>query len=288
MQTTTNRRSILRVAAVAATLSILLFFAGCRSATSSHLPQVVAHRGGSLLAPENTLAAFAAGIASGADVLELDLHQSSDGELIVIHDAKLERTTGKNGSVSLYPKEALIGFAATKSYQGDPVTGDTTIPSFASVLELVAEYPDLQLQVEIKVDANKNRYPEIEDKSVAALQAAGLMDRAVIISFDQPTLQTIQTLAPELPTGLLVGSSYLKARRAMSAKAITKGIVQTGVQYVGIDYRVLTTKLYRALRKTDLIVGVWTVNNENELRKHIALGVDFITTDDPALLSSLL
>ncbi|HZJ88703.1 MAG TPA: glycerophosphodiester phosphodiesterase [Sphaerochaeta sp.] len=276
------------MAATAATLSLLLISSGCRSAASTHSPQVVAHRGGSLLAPENTLAAFRAGIASGADVLELDLHQSSDGELIVIHDAKLERTTGRSGSVSLYPKEALIGFEATTSYQGDPGAGDTTIPSFASVLELVAEYPDLELQVEIKVDANKNRYPEIEDKSVAALRDASLMDRAVIISFDQPTLQSIQTLAPELPTGLLVGSSYLKMRRTMGAKAIVKEIVQTGVQYVGIDYRALTTNLYRALRKTDLIVGVWTVNSEEELRKYIALGVDFITTDDPALLASLL
>lgn len=246
--------------------------------------QVVAHRGGSLLAPENTLLAFEAGIKAKADQLELDIHLSKDDVMIIMHDPTLKRTTNQSGTIGDYTVDELKQFNAASSHEGHPFT---EIPTLKEVLDLVKD-TDLELQIEIKVDNDGNRYEGIEEQLVAMLNEYDLIDRSIIISFDFPSLTRIHELEPKLRRGALVSKDYMSKIGSKGPDAVAQGIKDLGVEFIGINHVYLSANLYAALRVQGLGVGAWTVNDESTMKKIAALGVDFITTDRPDLLVTTL
>lgn len=246
--------------------------------------QVVAHRGGSLLAPENTLLAFEAGIKAKADQLELDIHLSKDDVMIIMHDPTLKRTTNQSGTIGDYTVDELKQFNAASSHEGHPFT---EIPTLKEVLDLVKD-TDLELQIEIKVDNDGNRYEGIEEQLVAMLNEYDLIDRSIIISFDFPSLTRIHELEPKLRRGALVSKDYMSKIGSKGPDAVAQGIKDLGVEFIGINHVYLSENLYAALRVQGLGVGAWTVNDESTMKKIAALGVDFITTDRPDLLVTTL
>ncbi len=248
------------------------------------LIQVVAHRGGSLLAPENTLLAFEAGIKAKADQLELDIHLSKDDVMIIMHDPTLKRTTNQSGTIGDYTVDELKQFNAASSHEGHPFT---EIPTLKEVLDLVKD-TDLELQIEIKVDNDGNRYEGIEEQLVAMLNEYDLIDRSIIISFDFPSLTRIHELEPKLRRGALVSKDYMSKIGSKGPDAVAQGIKDLGVEFIGINHVYLSANLYAALRVQGLGVGAWTVNDESTMKKIAALGVDFITTDRPDLLVTTL
>lgn len=250
----------------------------------------VAHRGGAGLAPENTLAAFSAGIAQKADAIELDIHLSKDGRIMVIHDSLLLRTTGQEGAVKDYTYEELQQFNAAANYNGEKSYGFQSIPALEDVLDLAAtaELPELNFQIEIKLQADGTRYQEIEKKLVHILQERGLVSRTVIISFDAQTLHTIKNLEPELSCGFLISKAFMEAIGAGGPEGVAKEILSQGFEMVGIKYLYLTDTLYTVLRSYDLDMGVWVVNEPDMMRHFIHMGVDFITTDRPDILAQVL
>ena len=141
-----------------------------------HRVTKVAHRGGAGLAPENTLAAFRAGLEQGADALELDVHLSRDGELVVIHDPILARTTNAAGEVGDMTFAELRQLDAAARYFGPPV-GRQLIPTLQEVVDLAKGRASLQ--IEIKVRSDGSRYPGIESKVVETLRQSGMVDDAV-------------------------------------------------------------------------------------------------------------
>ncbi len=240
-------------------------------------PWIAAHRGGALLWPENSLTAFQGALGLGVDLLELDVHQTKDGEVVVLHDPTLERTTTGRGAVS----EQTWGALASLGLKG--ATADR-LPRLRDVLELARD-TRVGLLVEIKTGVNRVRYPGIEERVLARLQAAKLIERATIMAFEWETLERLRALSPTVRlTGLLrerevapVGGVRGAAERLAALK----------VNDLGIERTLLSSEAVAAARAAGLTIGVWTVNAPDELRRALAAGVDYITTDRPDLALEL-
>lgn len=245
-------------------------------------PLRVAHRGGAGLAPENTLAAFRQGLAFKPDAVELDLHMSRDGALVVAHDPDLKRATGKAVDIHELTLEQLRELNAAATYQ-DKTIEPQRIPTLQEVLELVRG--QASVQIEIKVRANKTRYAGIEAKVVEAVRHYDMIDDVVVISFDFPTLQDIKALESRLRTCALFSTSYLSrfgVRR--DDTKVAEDFASQGFRCVGAKHSTMTEGLFQAFRARDVDVGVWTVNDEADMRKFADMGVNFITSDRPDLL----
>lgn len=245
-------------------------------------PLRVAHRGGAGLAPENTLAAFRQGLAFQADAVELDLHLSQDGALIVAHDPNLKRATGTAGNIHEYTLAQLQQLNAAATYK-DSTIEPQRIPTLQDVLELVRG--QASVQIEIKVRADDARYAGIEAKVVDAVQHYDMIDDVMVISFDFPTLHDITALEPRLRTCALFSTSYLSRFGVRRDDAeVAEDIASRGFCCVGVKHTAMTEGLFQAFRARGIQVGVWTVNDEADIRKFAAMGVTFITSDRPDLL----
>jgi len=242
---------------------------------------ITAHRGGSSLAPENTLASFKSGIEHAADALEMDIHLTSDGSLVVVHDPSLARTTGKSVVVEEATLADIKKLDAAAKYFGKAF-GPQQIPTLEEVLEL--NDGRLWLQIEIKLRSDGTRYPGIEQQLLQTLESYGMLNRVIIISFDFPTLKTIKELNSAVLTGALAGKAYLSSVGANGPAEVVRQILASGADYVGISHSYLSDALYTGFRDAGLGVGVWTVNTLEDMQKYINLGVNFITTDRPDLL----
>jgi len=242
---------------------------------------VVAHRGGAALELENTIEAFRNAIMHRVDAIELDVHLSNDGILIVHHDPVVVDTDGK--------KIAIRELDA--AYVSSLIIGDNQhIPTLREVLTLIKEtcnYP-LTLFVEIKVDENKQRYPLIEEKVLALLDEFSMIKNSLVLSFDFPTLTTIKSLDSEIHTSALISKTYLKKVGVNDVGEIIEDLLTLKVSSVGIKDAYISSTLIEALHGEDILVGVWTVNTERQMKKFINLNVNFITTDDPVLLMRVL
>jgi glycerophosphoryl diester phosphodiesterase len=245
----------------------------------------VAHRGGAGLAPENTLASFTVGIGEKADALELDVHLSRDGELVVIHDPVLARTTNAAGEVGDRTFAELRTLDASARWFGPPV-GRQLIPTLQEVVDLAKGRASLQ--VEIKVKADGSRYPGIESKVVETLRKNAMVDETIILSFDFPTLVTIRGMEPRLRTCALISRAYLVSVSKRGPAAVAGEIAALGAAFAGVDKSWLTEPLYKELRSRGLGVGVWTVDDPADMKRFAAMGVDFITSNRPDLLREAL
>ncbi len=151
------------------------------------------------------------------------------------------------------------------------------------VLELVRG--QAKVQIEIKVRADDARYAGIEAKVVNAVRQYDMIDDVVVISFDFPTLYEIGTLEPRLPTCALFSNTYLSRFGVWRSDAeVAEDIASRGFQCVGAKHTTMTEGLFNAFVARGIQVGVWTVNDEADIRKFVAMGVHFITSDRPDLL----
>ncbi len=220
---------------------------------------VIGHRGAAGLQAENSCASFRAAARLGVDAIECDVHLTRDGVPVVLHDERLDRTTTGRGAVAdmtlAQVREALAG-------DGRPV------PTLAEVLVLSA---GVRLIIEIKVVAAARA-------SVWAARAAGRLDQVEFISFYPPALTEVKAVAPEVPTGLLVGS--VAPDTLQTALGIGAGLLD--VHFAG-----LTPELVRQAHATGLRLWTWTVNEPHDLQAQLAIGPDGITTDHPERLLQL-
>lgn len=236
-------------------------------------PLVIAHRGGKKVVPENTLAAFAESIKQGADGIELDIHKAKSGELVVIHDADISRTTDGAGSVPdmTYTEltKASAGARFNKSFAGE------RIPLLADVLKLV----DGKLILNIEVKNWPKQYPKIDDDLIAMLANYKYPDKIVISSFDHELLKSIHEKAPQYKIAVLDSAILLEP--ANYAKSM-------GATYWHPDFHTLRPDVVRRAKQAGLTVNVWTVNSPAEWQQAMDMGVDGIVTDDPAGLRAFL
>src|SRR5215467_10914696 len=164
-------------------------------------PLVAAHRGGAALWPENSLLAFRSALALGADLVETDVHLTADGEVVVLHDPTLDRTTSARGAVRDLTRDE-IARARLKAADGT-VTAET-VPSLAALLDLI-QPSRASLLLEIKTGAGQRRYPEIEEKALALVRERGLLSRVRVMAFEADTIRRVRQLEPAIRTVLLVG-----------------------------------------------------------------------------------
>ena len=142
-------------------------------------PYVMAHRGNSAACPENTMAAFRRALADGADIIETDLHLTADGSFVCIHDGMVDRTTDGHGPVAAL---TLAQVKALSASYGRPEFAAERVPALAELCALLAnEAPGVALALELKTD--RFLEPEVCRRLAAELEAAGLRDRTVVLSF---------------------------------------------------------------------------------------------------------
>jgi glycerophosphoryl diester phosphodiesterase len=267
-----------RVAAIGVLLVTAAHAAGGPPPSAARgAPRIAAHRGGALLWPENSLTAFRGALALGVDLVELDVHLTRDGEAVVLHDPTLDRTTTGRGAVRDHAWADLAGV----SLVGTPGEG---VPRLQDVLALVRP-AGVGLLVEIKAGPDGRPYPGIEATVLASLDAAGLRARATVMAFEWETLARLRALAPTLRLTGLLGRQG--AERIGGVPAAAARLAALGADDLGIERTLLSPEAVAAARAAGLGIGVWTVNEPEELRAALASGVDYVTTDRPDLALQL-
>lgn len=235
-------------------------------------PLVVAHRGDRRRRPENTLAAFDAAAAAGADMVELDVTVSRDGHLVVIHDDTLERTTDGRGPVCTRTLAELRRLDAGNRF--DPRFAGERIPTLEEVLR--AASGRMAVNVEIKATTARGPVdPRIVDAVVALVRRLGAAGAVLVSSFDPALLARARRLAPEIARAVLVEPpadppAALDRCRRLDAAALHP------------ERSLVTADLVAASHADDRRVLPWTVDDPEEIRRLLGIGVDGVITDDPA------
>ena len=260
---------MIRLAAAVLLLAMSPAFAAAQSL-------LAAHRGGAALWPENSLLAFRNALALGVDFVETDVHLTSDGEVVVLHDPKLDRTTTGVGPVA---ERRLADLASVRLRAADGTTTDEPVPTLAQLLDLLAP-SRVKLLLEIKIDAARRRYAGIEEKVLALIRARGLSGRVLVMAFEPDTLRQVRTLDAEIPTVLLISKARME-RDGLAA--VVREAQDVRATHLGIDHRAIDAATVTAARAARLTLGAWTVNAEPDMRRIVDLGVEILITDRPDL-----
>ena len=231
----------------------------------SSRPLVFAHRGGSTLAPENTIQAFADGLSLGADGIELDVHLSGDGVVVVHHDATVDRTTSGRGAVALLTAGELARL---------------NVPSLADALE---QFCDTRVIVELKVNSK-----QLARAVVEAVRKADAVERVCLGSFGLRALNAARGLAPAIATS----ASREEVRWALYQSWVRR--FPSRARYAGFQVpefagttRVVSERFVELAHRAGLGVHVWTVDTEDDARRLLSWGVDGLITDRPDLIVPL-
>ena len=248
---------------------------------------VIAHRGGRGLAPENTLAAFARSAALGVDVLEMDLRQSSDGALIVLHDRRVDRTTNGQGaadSLSLAQLKQLdAGYHFSPDGQTFPWRGQgVAIPTLD---EVFTAFPNMRFLIEIKDDSDA-----LVSDFCRTIRRFELNDRVIAASFRSGPLESLRQTCPEVATSASssVGMSFvfLHWLRLDAAYHPTSQAFQCPPRFGKID--LIDRRFIARAHAHNIQVHVWTINDPDAMQRYLDLGVDGLITDYPDRLLSIL
>jgi glycerophosphoryl diester phosphodiesterase len=250
--------------------------------------QRVAHRGGAALAPENTLAAFRNARQWPVDAIELDVQLSRDGQVVVFHDQSVQRLTEGQGNLLDLDLADLQALNAAAHFPGGwPEI--QRIPLLRDVLAFVRP-TDLYVHIEIKHgerDGVPVRYPGIAEAVVREIEAAEMLTRVVVISFDWMLLPRIKALAPALATGALVAHSAWSPTGADALTALADGVRSLQCEWIGMQQSLLTPRMADLFHAQGLFLSVWTVNELADLRQLAQAGVDALTSDRPDLFAAL-
>ncbi|WP_284644788.1 glycerophosphodiester phosphodiesterase [Paenibacillus silviterrae] len=240
---------------------------------SQNKPLVIAHRGAKGEAPENTLGAFKLGLDQGCDAIELDVHLSKDGELIVIHDATMDRTTDKEGTVNEMTvaeiQRADAGRWFHEKYEGERV------PLLEEVFDLVPA--NIMINVEIKGSYGRRLEPAL----VKLMQKKNRVHNVVVSSFDFKSLQHLKLHEPEAKIGLLYDVNAM--RHSDLARLMSTPVYSLHPHMRRIDKAEVADAVNQGLK-----VFPYTINEEEHMLLAIEYGVSGIITDYPGKLKALL
>lgn len=242
-------------------------------------PLIIAHRGASALAPENTLAAFRRAIADGADGIELDVRLAKDGVLVVVHDATLKRTTGSRHrvgdltSAELADLDAGSWFDRRSPVRVDPAFSRERVPTLVQTLELVRDFPGL-IFVELKSDS-RSYIDSLAGEVGELIMASPLLLRTIVTSFDLELLRQIRSAVPQVKTGAIFAPSVMRFFRR--DKRLIDAVLESGADHLLLHQLLATRKLIENASETGLPVTVWTVDDPRWLRA----GIYAVITNDP-------
>lgn len=251
-------------------------------------PLVMAHQGGADLAPSNTMAAFRNAAQMGVDALELDVHTTKDGAVVVIHDATVDRTTNGTGRVhelalsDLQKLDAGYQFS-TDNGQTFPFRGQgVTIPTLQEVL---AAFPTLRINIEIK-----QADPPMEQAVADLIQQAGAQERVLVVASNSDVIERFRALMPEVATGASESEVrsffYAQTLRVSAFYRPTADALQVPENFGNIH--VLSPHFVQAAHARDVAVHAWTINDVESMRRLLDMGIDGIITDRPDLALEVL
>lgn len=280
-----------------------------------------AHQGGALEAPSNTLFALKTAKAKGADVLEIDVHATKDGEIVAIHDTTVDRTTNGSGRVDEHTLAELKRLDAAYwfvpgcgachgrdskeyPYRGY-ATGDRPLPEglaerngiedvapndfrIPTLREILETFPDTFLNIEIKRTAP--RTTPYEREVARLLEEYGRPDDVIVVAFNDAAVEKFKAHAPAVDTavgtGGAAGFTTSSRGRAPGVQIPEHVALQVPITYQGIQ--VVTADFVRDAHANDLAVHVWTINDRETMEWLLDIGVDGIMTDRPTLLEDVL
>lgn len=234
-------------------------------------PAVFAHRGASAYAPENTLAAFQLAITQNSDGIELDVALTADGQVVVIHDNSIDRTTTGRGQVKSMDLSTLRQFDAG-SWFGPTFAGER-IPTLNEVLELVGE----KAITNIEIKPNISRLDQTTKMVASIVAQHNLENKVIFSSFNPRALTQIHQHLPSVPIGILLWPGKLGA--------CMKLLFDWWVNYHSIHpyYSAVTPQMIQRAKAKGHRVIAYTVNQPEDIRDLFTMGIDGIFTDDPAL-----
>jgi len=237
-----------------------------------HATLIAAHRGGVFLWPENSARAFRETARLAVEQAECDVHMTADGEVVVMHDATLDRMADATGPVA----ERTAAQLAQLRVRGTAGEAPPTLADYLAILGPSAVAP----RIEIKGDGARRPYPGIVGRTLARLDAARQRERAWIIGFNAGTMAEAQA------AGGLAGVAWLVEVPTLTDIGLD-GVISVaranGFPEVGMHESVLDAALVARLRSAGIGIGTWGANHEPSIRRMLDLGVDIFATDDPPL-----
>lgn len=279
--------------------AVLLIFAWRAQPAANHPfftgpgVMVIAHQGGNLLRPDNTLPAFTHAVELGVDVLEMDIHSTADGHLVVIHDDTVDRTTNGAGRVNDLTLAQIQALDAAYNWSIDdgqsyPYRGqDVTIPTLEEVLQA---FPDMPMNIEIKQET-----PSIARPLCDLLRAHGKMEQVLVASFRKQAIEAFRAACPEFATSMVedeirvfFGLQAVLLGRLFSPPAQAFQVPEYYTLPVVGEVQVLTPRFVRQAQGQNIHVHAWTINEREDMERILATGVNGIITDRPDILLELL
>jgi glycerophosphoryl diester phosphodiesterase len=264
-----------------------------------------AHQGGALEAPSSTIFALEAGVRAGATALELDVHQSADGVLVVCHDPTLDQTTSSSGAIAersfaelaeldnaywFVPGEGAVHDRDPSMYPYRGIAPADARFGVAPLAAVLDAFPDVLLNLDIKQGAPKVR--PYEAALAEMLLAAGRIDDVIVTSFNDSITRAFHELAPEIGTSPGISVLTLAVQAIRNGESPASGLL-SGAVALQVPARVAGTWLVdeRLVEETHglgLALHVWTVDDPGEMAQLVELGVDGIMSDVPSLLAEVL
>lgn len=248
-------------------------------------PLIIAHRGASALAPENTLAAFRRAVADGAEGVEFDVRLSKDGTVVVFHDATLQRLSERKNLVSSLNIEELqtidIGswFARRKANRPDDDFSAERIPTLIETLDFLKDFRGL-IYIELKC-----RESEVERLSKAVceiISASPLLPQMIVKSFQLEVIPNIRRNCPKAKTAALFAPKIMTILR--KEKRLVNIASDIGADMISVHFSLATRKLMKKAEKRDLPVTIWTADNPRWIKRAFDLGLFAVITNNPAVL----
>lgn len=230
-------------------------------------PLVFAHRGASGYFPENTLPAFKEAVRMGADGIELDIHKTKDGQLVVIHDEKIDRTSNGKGEVREYTLEELRKFNYNATH---PECKEASIPTMREVFELIKP-TNLIINIELKTGIIF--YEGIEADILAMTKEFGMEDRVIYSSFNHYSIMKIKELDPTARTGFL----YMDGTLNMPEYGKEHGVEALHPALYNVQY----PNYVQRCHELGLKINTWTVNSKQYMHMACEMGLDGIITNYP-------
>lgn len=247
-------------------------------------PLIIAHRGASAVAPENTLAAFRRAIADGAEGIEFDVRLALDGVPVVHHDSSLRRT-GHSGVMiadrtSAELSRANVGLWFEESEYWSHAYSDECIPTLAATLDLLRDFSGL-IFVELKSEPGENIEPLVQ-AVCDVIRNSSISGRIIVKSFRLSFIPLFNSLCPDVRTAALFAPKVMTLLR--KEKYLVDLAVELGADELSVHFSLATKKLMKKAAKHGLPVTIWTVGHPRWLRRAIKLGVNAVITNDPARL----
>lgn len=262
------------------------FFAS--NANNQNRPLVIAHRGGKGLWPEETMYAFEHAVELGVDVLEMDVHSTADGELVLMHDDTVDGTTNGTGPINGLTLAEVQALDAGYTWTADdgqtfPFRGQGI--TVATLREVFTRFPTMRMNIEIKQSE-----PSIIGQLCDLIDAYDMQDRILVASFNADTMAEFQQVCPNIARS--AGASEIRTFFVMNTLKLAAGFTPSSHAFQVPEYsdstHVLTPAFIEAAQSRNIQVHAWTINEVEDMQRIRDLGIDGIITDYPDRLIEVL